>query len=132
MRHRYCAILVIFGFALAVTSCESWKWNQKPEGDELVMPLQTGSTIQRRITVPGISEESPKKSKKKKESKEKKDSEKKKKEAKKRDDAKKREDAKKKKESKKGATTPTPAPARPKHRPEPEPEETPSAPDRLR
>lgn len=119
MRHPFCAVLVLISFALEMASCESWKWNQKSEGEEVIMPLQTGSTIQRRVVVPGASEESPKKKKPK----EKKDSEKKKEEAKKPDET-------KKKDSKK--TTPTPTPARPKHQPEPEPEETPSAPDRLR
>jgi hypothetical protein len=65
MDHRLFAVLAIICFALEGAGCASE--SQRARREEIVMPLQTGSTIQRRVMVER--EGPPKKSKKKKESK---------------------------------------------------------------
>jgi len=65
MDHRLFAVLAIVCFALEGAGCASE--SQRERRDEILMPLQTGSTIQRRVIVER--EAPPKKSKKKKESK---------------------------------------------------------------
>ena|GEM_PF-1007570 len=109
MDHRLCAVLAITCFSLAGTGC-SWKW-QRTGGEQIVMPLQTGSTLQRRVMVPAGPE----------------------------DAAAKPETPKKKKEPKSTAAKPSepekpPHPKKPaqsKKSPEPE-DEKPAAPDRFR
>jgi hypothetical protein len=67
MDHRLFAVLAIICFALGGAGCVSE--SQRENRDEILMPLQTGSTIQRRVMVER--EASVKKPKKKKEKKEK-------------------------------------------------------------
>jgi hypothetical protein len=106
MDHRLFAVLVIVCFALEGAGCASE--SQRESREQILMPMQTGSTLQRRVMIDtgGV----PKKSKKKK----------------------------KEKEPKRTTPKPTPAsepePAKPE-RVEPErPEETPTPapPDRFR
>lgn len=110
MDHRLFAVLVIVGFALGGAGCASKE--QIANREEILMPLQTGSTLQRRVLVE--KEGAPKKSKKKKEKKEK-------------------QEPKEKEEAKRPTPTPKPTPA-----PEPEPssqqpvEESTPPPDRYR
>lgn len=108
MDHRLFAVLAIVGFALEGAGCASK--SQIENREEILMPLQTGSLLQRRVLVE--KEGATKKSKKKKDKKEKEE-----------------------KEEKKETKRPTPKPT-----PEPEPEPTPErpveeptpAPDRFR
>lgn len=65
MDHRLFAVLVIVCFALEGAGCASEA--QRASREEILMPRQTGSTLQRRVMVK--SESATKKSKKKKESK---------------------------------------------------------------
>lgn len=65
MDHRLFAVLAIICLALEGAGCASE--SQRESREEIIMPLQTGSAIQRRVMV---EKEAPtKKSKKKKESK---------------------------------------------------------------
>ena len=117
MSHRLCAALVMVSFALEGTGCAWMK--QGPTGEQVSMPLQTGSHLQRRVMVSKKSNAASSASKKKK-----------------------KEDSKKKakKEATKHSTSkPTPAPVKSKSKPkpkpthEPHPDETiPNAPERLR
>lgn len=69
MDHRLFAVLAIICFALGGAGCASE--SQIANREEILMPLQTGSTLQRSVLVEkegGIKK--PKKSKKKKEKKE--------------------------------------------------------------
>jgi hypothetical protein len=61
MHHRLIAILAILCFAFGGGGCAS---KSNKEYDEVLMPLQTGSTLQRRVYVPH-SENTKKKPKKK-------------------------------------------------------------------
>jgi hypothetical protein len=65
MDHRLFAVLAIICFALEGAGCASE--SQRARREEILMPLQTGSTLQRRVMIDsgGVT----KKSKKKKESK---------------------------------------------------------------
>lgn len=103
MDHRLFAVLAIICFALGGAGCASESAIESRE--EVLMPLQTGSVIQRRVMV---EKEAPTKKSKKKKKKEKDE-----------------KDEKKEKESKRTSPTPTPAP-------EVTEEETPAAPDRFR
>jgi hypothetical protein len=106
MGHRLWAVLAIFCFGLEGAGC-AWKW-KRSDGDEIVMPLQTGSTIQRRVVIPKESAGATKKPKKKKEPK--------------------HTEVKPSKPERKEVK-----PSEPKKRPpEPPEEESPTAPDRLR
>jgi hypothetical protein len=76
MHHRSIAILAILCFAFGGAGCESLFGNTKPKSStkkkkkhyqEAVMPLQTGSTLQRRTYVEQEPETEPKKKPKKKE-----------------------------------------------------------------
>ena len=104
MHHRLFAVLVIVCFALGGAGCASD--SQIANREEIVMPRQTGSTLQRRVMVK--SDRPTKKSTKKKEKKEKKETE--------------------------GTTPkPTPKPSPAPEAPEEATEEpTPAAPDRFR
>jgi hypothetical protein len=62
MLHRAIAILAVVCLALGAGGCAS---KSNKDYDEVLMPLQTGSTIQRRVFVPKGPE--PKSKKKKKE-----------------------------------------------------------------
>jgi lipoprotein NlpI len=66
MDHRLFAVLAIVSFALEGAGCASE--TQRARREQVLMPLQTGSTIQRRVMVERQS--ATKKSKKKKETKE--------------------------------------------------------------
>lgn len=66
MHHRLLAVLVIVCFALEGAGCASK--SQREDREEILMPRQTGSVLQRRVMVKK-SDSSTKKSKKKKESK---------------------------------------------------------------
>jgi len=111
MDHRLFAVLAIICLALGGVGCASESSRESRE--EILMPLQTGSVIQRRVMVE--KEAVPKKSKKKKK--------------KEKDD---RKDEKKEKESKRTSPTPTPAPeVTEPSQPKPEPEST-APPDRYR
>ena len=77
MHHRLIAILAIFCFAFGGAGCESLFPPSKPKASkkkkqkqyqEVVMPLQTGSTLQRRTYVERGPDSEPKKKSKKKES----------------------------------------------------------------
>ena len=83
MHHRLLALLAIVCFAFAGAGCESLFQPSKPKSskkkktprerkqyEEVIMPLQTGSTLQRRMFVEKRSEDEPepKKKPKKKES----------------------------------------------------------------
>jgi outer membrane biosynthesis protein TonB len=103
MDHRLFAVLAIVCFALEGAGCASE--SQRSRREQVLMPLQTGSTIQRRVMVER--EGATKKSKKKKETKE-------------------------KKEPKPTSPKPTPA-ATPEPTPEPSPQpEAETTPDRFR
>ena len=104
MDHRLFAVLAIICFALGEAGCASKSAIESR--DEILMPLQTGSVIQRRVMVEkeGVTKKPKKKKKKDKDDK---------------------KDEKKEKESKRTSPTPTPVP-------EPTVEETPAAPDRFR
>jgi hypothetical protein len=106
MDHRLFAVLAIICFALGGAGCASQSAIESR--DEIVMPLQTGSVIQRRVMVEkeGVTKKSKKKKKKEK-------------------DEKKEKAEKKEKEPKRASPTPTPAPVVTE-------EETPAAPDRFR
>ena len=65
MHHRLFAVLVFVCFALDGAGCASE--SQRANREEVLMPRQTGSTLQRRVMVK--SDSPTKKSKKKKESK---------------------------------------------------------------
>jgi hypothetical protein len=71
MHHRSIAILAILCFAFGGAGCESLSGNAKPKSrkkhyQEVVMPLQTGSALQRRTYIEVEPDsESKKKSKKK-------------------------------------------------------------------
>jgi hypothetical protein len=66
MDHRLFAVLVIVGFALQGAGCASE--SQRARREEILMPLQTGSTIQRRVVVDtGVTKAPTKKKKKEKE-----------------------------------------------------------------
>lgn len=69
MDHRLFAVLAIVCFALEGAGCASE--SQRARQEQILMPLQTGSSIQRKVMIDtgGV----PKKSKKKKEKKEKKE-----------------------------------------------------------
>jgi len=66
MHHRLLAVLVIVCFALGGAGCASE--SQLANREEILMPRQTGSTLQRRVMV--ARDSGSKKSKKKKEKKE--------------------------------------------------------------
>jgi hypothetical protein len=82
MHHRLIAILAVFCFALGAAGCESlfpsWskpkpskkKKRERKQYETVLMPLQTGSTLQRRMLVEKKSDDEPepKKKAKKKES----------------------------------------------------------------
>jgi hypothetical protein len=106
MDHRLFAVLAIICFALGGAGCASQSAIESR--DEIVMPLQTGSVIQRRVMVEkeGVTKKPKKKKKKEKDDK---------------------KDEKKEKEPKRTSPTPAPTPA-----PEAKAEETPAAPDRFR
>jgi hypothetical protein len=115
MSHRLCAVLVMTSFALEGAGCAWMK--QGPTGEQVSMPLRTGSNLHRTVMVPKKSNAASSASQKKKDSKK-----------------------KAKKEATKHSTpTPTPAPvkskpkskAKPTHEPHPD-EMIPNAPDRLR
>jgi hypothetical protein len=107
MDHRLFAVLAIICFALGGAGCASESAIANRE--EIMMPLQTGSVIQRRVMVE--KEGATKKPKKKK---------------------KKEKDEKKEKEAKRTSPTPTPAPeVTEPSPPKPEPEST-APPDRYR
>lgn len=101
MHHRLFAVLVIVCFALEGAGCASK--SQREDREEILMPRQTGSILQRRVMVKK-SDSSTKKPKKKKESKE-------------------------KKETKRATPKPTPEPEATE---EPTEEATPAPPDRFR
>lgn len=103
MHHRLFAVLVIVCFALEGAGCASE--SQLANREEILMPRQTGSTLQRRVMV---AKDSGTKKSKKKEKKEKKE----------------KEEEKKETTSK---PTPKPTPA-----PELTEEPTPAVPDRFR
>jgi hypothetical protein len=100
MHHRLFAVLVIVCFALEGAGCASE--SQLANREEILMPRQTGSTLQRRVMV--AKDSGTKKSKKKK-------------------------DKKETKETKRTTPKPTPAPERTE---EPTEEPTPAVPDRFR
>ena len=62
MPHRLIAILAVACLACCAGGCTN-KWNSSSE--EVLMPLQTGSVLHRRVRVPAESEKKPKKKKKK-------------------------------------------------------------------
>ena len=64
MPHRAIAIVAVVCFALGVGGCAS---KSNKDYEEVLMPLQTGSTIQRRVYVPKGPETKTKKKKKEKE-----------------------------------------------------------------
>ena len=81
MHHRLISILAVLCFALGAAGCESLfpssdrkpskkKKREKKEYETVLMPLQTGSTLQRRILVEKKTDDvpEPKKKPKKKES----------------------------------------------------------------
>jgi hypothetical protein len=61
MDHRLFAVLVIVCFALEAVGCASE--SQRARREEILMPLQTGSTLQRRVMVDsgGVTKKSKKK-----------------------------------------------------------------------
>jgi hypothetical protein len=66
MDHRLFAVLVIVGFALQGAGCASE--SQRARREEILMPIQTGSTFQRRVVIDtGVAKKSTKKKKKEKE-----------------------------------------------------------------
>lgn len=83
MLHRFIAIVAILGFAFGGAGCESLFPRSKPKSSQkkkqprerkqyeiVIMPLQTGSTLQRRMFVEKSADDEPepKKKSKKKES----------------------------------------------------------------
>ena len=64
MFYRAIAILAVVSLALGAGGCAS---KSNKDYDEVLMPLQTGSTIQRRVYVPKGPESKSKKKKKEKE-----------------------------------------------------------------
>jgi hypothetical protein len=62
MYYRLIALLTIACLAWAGEGCTN-KWNSNSE--EMLMPLQTGSVLHRRVRVPAQLEQKPKKKKKK-------------------------------------------------------------------
>src|SRR5205809_1133750 len=109
MAQRFCAVMVIVCIACEGSGCAWMK--QKPPGQQVTMPLQTGSTLHRPATVPPKPEVATAASKKK--------------------------NASKKTEAKRTPAKPSPTPPgssskqKPKRTHEPA-EETPAAPDRFR
>ena len=111
MDHRLFAVLAIVGFALEGAGCASKA--QIENREEILMPLQTGSLLQRRVLVE--KDGGTKKSKKKKEKEEKKE----------------KKEKKETEEEKRPSPKPTPA-ATPEPTPEQPVQETTPAPDRFR
>lgn len=110
MHHRLFAVLVIVCFALEGAGCASE--SQLANREEILMPRQTGSTLQRRVMV---AKDSGTKKSKKKEKKEKKEKE------------------EEKKENKETTPKPTPKPTpAPELTEEATEEPTPAVPDRFR
>jgi hypothetical protein len=69
MGHRMFAVFAVICFALEGAGC-AWIWKSKgARGEEILMPLQTGSVLHRRVIIPTEPVVVPKKSKQKKESK---------------------------------------------------------------
>jgi hypothetical protein len=62
MHHRSIAILAALSVALGAGGCAS---NSNKDYDEVLMPLQTGSTLQRRILTRSKHDSKPQKKKKK-------------------------------------------------------------------
>ena len=62
MHHRLIAVLTIACLACGAGGCTN-KWNSNSE--EVLMPLQTGSVLHRRVRVPAEHEQKSKKKKKK-------------------------------------------------------------------
>ncbi|HEV2841985.1 MAG TPA: hypothetical protein VGW39_11715 [Chthoniobacterales bacterium] len=110
MDHRLLAVLVVVCFAFWGAGCASE--SQREDREEILMPRQTGSILQRRVMVKKT-DSSTKKSKEKKEKKE----------------SKEKKEKKEKKETK--SATPKPAPE-PEATEEPTEEATPAPPDRFR
>ena len=108
MGHRFCVLLFVVWIALGALGFSSQAQSQSENRKEIVLPLQTGSMLHRRIIVPANPEEATGSSKKKE-----KESSKKK---------------AKKDESKRKSPTPTPSPAKPK----PPKEEPAPTPERFR
>lgn len=107
MHHRLFAVLVIVCFALIGGGCASE--SQLANREEILMPRQTGSTLQRRVMV--ARDSSTTKPRKKKDKKEKKQT----------------------KETKPSTSKPTPKPTpEPEVTEEPTVEATPAPPDRFR
>jgi hypothetical protein len=63
MLHRAIALLAVVCLALGAAGCAS---KSNKDYDEVLMPLQTGSTLQRRVYVPRGPESKTKKKKKEK------------------------------------------------------------------
>jgi hypothetical protein len=61
MHHRLLAILLVPGLALGAGGCAS---NSNKDYDEVLMPLQTGSVLQRHVQVKTDHQTKPKKKKK--------------------------------------------------------------------
>jgi hypothetical protein len=76
MPHRFIALLALICFALSAGGCESFwknpsgkrpsKSRSKKQYEEVLMPLQTGSVLQRRVYVKRSPDSESKPSKKKK------------------------------------------------------------------
>src|SRR3954469_3479396 len=69
MPHRFVAILFVLVLALGVGGCAS---NSNKDYDEVLMPLQTGSVLQRPVLVPADHQKRPKKKRDEKKKEEKK------------------------------------------------------------
>jgi len=108
MSHQIWVLLFVIWIALGAAGCSSQPQSQSGNRKEIVLPLQTGSTLHRRIVVPANPEEATGSSRKKK----------------KESSAKKA----KKDESERNSPTPTPSPAKPK----PPVEEPGPTPERFR
>jgi hypothetical protein len=109
MQHRSFAVLIVICVALEIVGCAHVP--NRTDREEILMPMQTGSRIQRPVLVPSTTE--PKKSKKKE---------------------KKEESEKKKEKSKRPTSTPAPKPEttpKPEATPKPAEEATPE-PERFR
>jgi hypothetical protein len=61
MHHRSIAVFAVACLALVGTGCAH---NSNKDYDEVLMPLQTGSTLHRRVVVPADHEKKSKKKKK--------------------------------------------------------------------